>query len=65
MSISELLVVIFPAVFLGDEFNVKLINEKTFLKSSGSIRRATEDGLKIASKQAPPALIQIPIYKDK
>ena len=29
-----------------------------------SIRRATEDGLKIAAKQAPPALIQIPIYKD-
>jgi len=41
------------------------LNEKSFLKSSGSIRRATEDGLKIASKQAPPALIQIPIYKDK
>lgn len=40
------------------------LNEKTFLKSSGSIKRATEDGLKIASKQAPPALIQIPIYKD-
>ena len=38
--------------------------EKTFLKSSGSIKRATEDGLKIAAKQAPPALIQIPIYKD-
>ena len=34
------------------------------LESSGSIKRATEDGLKIASKQAPPALIQIPIYKD-
>jgi len=41
------------------------LNEKVFLKSSGSIRRATEDGLKIAAKQAPPALIQIPIYKDK
>ncbi len=40
------------------------LNEKTFLKSSGSIKRATEDGLKIAAKQAPPALIQIPIYKD-
>ena len=40
------------------------LNEKTFLKSSGSIKRATEDGLNIASKQAPPALIQIPIYKD-
>jgi len=38
--------------------------EREFLKSSGSIKRATEDGLKIASKQAPPALIQIPIYKD-
>ena len=41
------------------------LNEKTFLKSSGSIRRATQDGLKIATKQAPPALIQKPIYKDK
>ncbi len=40
------------------------LNERQFLKSSGSIRRATEDGLKIAAKQAPPALIQIPIYKD-
>ena len=40
------------------------LNENTFLKSSGSIKRATEDGLKIAAKQAPPALIQIPIYKD-
>ena len=40
------------------------LNERTFLKSSGSIKRATEDGLKIAAKQAPPALIQIPIYKD-
>lgn len=41
------------------------LNDKVFLKSTGSIRRATEDGLKIAAKQAPPALIQIPIYKDK
>tara|TARA_Y100001980_G_C14488268_1_gene265697 strand:- start:189 stop:977 length:789 start_codon:yes stop_codon:yes gene_type:complete len=41
------------------------LNDKVFLKSSGSIKRATEDGLKIAAKQAPPALIQIPIYKDK
>lgn len=40
------------------------LKEKKFLDSSGSIKRATEDGLKIASKQAPPALIQIPIYKD-
>ena len=41
------------------------LSERTFLKASGSIKRATEDGLKIAAKQAPPALIQIPIYKDK
>ena len=41
------------------------LNDEVFLKSTGSIRRATEDGLKIAAKQAPPALIQIPIYKDK
>ena len=40
------------------------LNDRTFLKASGSIKRATEDGLKIAAKQAPPALIQIPIYKD-
>ena len=44
--------------------DIMIFNEKTFLKSSGSIKRATEDGLKIAAKQAPPALIQIPIYKD-
>lgn len=40
------------------------LKERTFLEASGSIKRATEDGLKIAAKQAPPALIQIPIYKD-
>lgn len=40
------------------------LKERDFLEASGAIKRATEDGLKIASKQAPPALIQIPIYKD-
>ena len=33
-------------------------------KASSSIRRATADALKIASKQAPPALIKIPLYRD-
>jgi hypothetical protein len=34
------------------------------MKASSSIRRATADALKIASKQAPPALIKIPLYRD-
>ena len=36
----------------------------SYMKASSSIRRATADGLKIASKQAPPALIKIPLYRD-
>ena len=36
----------------------------SFMKASSSIRRATGDALKIASKQAPPALIKIPLYRD-
>ena len=36
----------------------------SYMKASSSIRRATEDALKIASKQAPPALIKIPLYRD-
>jgi hypothetical protein len=34
------------------------------MKASTTIIRATADGLKIASKQAPPALIKIPLYRD-
>ena len=36
----------------------------SYMKASSSIRRATGDALKIASKQAPPALIKIPLYRD-
>ena len=36
----------------------------SYMKASSSIRRATADALKIASKQAPPALIKIPLYRD-
>jgi len=36
----------------------------SYRKASSSIRRATGDALKIASKQAPPALIKIPLYRD-
>jgi len=38
--------------------------ESSYMKASSSIRRATGDALKIASKQAPPALIKIPLYRD-
>ena len=36
----------------------------SYMKASSSIRRATGDALRIASKQAPPALIKIPLYRD-
>ena len=36
----------------------------SYMKASSSIRRATGAALKIASKQAPPALIKIPLYRD-
>ena len=36
----------------------------SYMKAASSIRRATADALKIASKQAPPALIKIPLYRD-
>ena len=36
----------------------------SYMKASSSIRRATADALKIASKQARPALIKIPLYRD-
>ena len=33
----------------------------SWVKSSGAIKRSTEEGLKIALKQSPPALINIPV----
>ena len=39
-------------------------NSKTWEKASSSIKRSTEDALKVASKQAPPALIKIPVYRN-
>lgn len=39
-------------------------NSQTWEKASSSIKRSTEDALKIASKQAPPALIKIPVYRN-
>ena len=39
-------------------------NISSWEKSSSSIKRSTADALKVASKQAPPALIKIPVYRD-
>ena len=39
-------------------------NLSSWEKSSSSIKRSTADALKVASKQAPPALIKIPVYRD-
>lgn len=39
-------------------------NSQTWEKASSSIKRSTEDALKVASKQAPPALIKIPVYRN-
>lgn len=39
-------------------------NTQTWEKASSSIKRSTEDALKVASKQAPPALIKIPVYRN-
>ena len=39
-------------------------NSSSWKKSTSSIKRSTADALKVASKQAPPALIKIPIYRD-
>ena len=36
----------------------------SYMKASSSIRSVAADALKIASKQAPPALIKIPLYRD-
>lgn len=34
-------------------------------ESTSSIKRSTADALKIATKQAPPALIKIPVYREE
>lgn len=39
-------------------------NLSSWEKSPSSIKRSTADALKVASKQAPPALIKIPVYRD-
>jgi len=39
-------------------------NSQTWEKASSSIKRSTEDALKVASKQAPPALITLPVYRN-
>ena len=39
-------------------------NTQTWEKASSSIKRSPEDALKVASKQAPPALIKIPVYRN-
>jgi hypothetical protein len=39
-------------------------NSSSWEKSTSSIKRSTADALKVASKQAPPALIKIPVYRD-
>jgi len=39
-------------------------NSQSWEKSSSSIKRSTADALKVASKQAPPALIKIPVYRN-
>jgi hypothetical protein len=39
-------------------------NVSSWEKSTSSIKRSTADALKVATKQAPPALIKIPVYRD-
>jgi|TARA_B110000467_G_scaffold48753_1_gene44731 uncharacterized protein YccT (UPF0319 family) len=39
-------------------------NSSSWEKSTSSIKRSTADALKVATKQAPPALIKIPVYRD-
>lgn len=40
-------------------------NSQSWEKASSSIKRSTADALKVASKQAPPALIKIPVYRNE
>ena len=39
-------------------------NSSSWEKSTSSIKSSTADALKVATKQAPPALIKIPVYRD-
>jgi FtsZ-binding cell division protein ZapB len=39
-------------------------NTSSWEKATSSIKRSTADALKVASKQAPPALIKIPVYRN-
>ena len=39
-------------------------SSQSWEKASSSIKRSTADALKVASKQAPPALIKIPVYRN-
>ena len=39
-------------------------NSSSWEKSTSSIKRSTAEALKVATKQAPPALIKIPVYRD-
>ena len=39
-------------------------NVSSWDRSTSSIKRSTADALKVATKQAPPALIKIPVYRD-
>ena len=39
-------------------------NTSSWEEATSSIKRSTADALKVASKQAPPALIKIPVYRN-
>ena len=39
-------------------------NTSSWEEATSSIKRSTSDALKVASKQAPPALIKIPVYRN-
>jgi hypothetical protein len=39
-------------------------NNSSWEEASSSIKRSTADALKVATKQAPPALIKIPVYRN-
>lgn len=45
----------------GDKAGYWDMSSNSWVKSTGSIKRSTEEGIKIALKQSPPKLIQIPV----
>ena len=45
----------------GDKAAYWDMGSSSWIKSSGSIKRSTEEGIKIALKQSPPKLIKIPV----